>query len=190
MAGDQVVLAGRERVALGGHVETRGAAMRVRSPAIRALFDQVLADLESGQYRFQWLPHALRTDPDAAVANRTMDCASIALWLERAARALGLEARTRKGWMLGLLPVEHAWAELRDEDGAWKVIDPLLPALARRLPGTNLEEFAAFCLGSRSSYVLPFACPAEQALATHTCAGQTVPSDILGAVRPRPTLGG
>jgi hypothetical protein len=186
----ELVVDDRERTIVTASLTTHGMINRVHSPMLRELFDGMLSDLKCGRYRFQWMPAALRRDPAAAARNGTMDCVSIALWLARQASEAGLHARTRQGWILGLLPVEHGWTEMLDEDGRWKVIDPLLAVLAERMSGLN-AAFTTFCLGSASSQVLPFECAADEPLARHECPGGTdVQPEISRSVRPGRRSGG
>jgi hypothetical protein len=136
---------------------------------VAALFDEVVAALAGGVPRFQWLPSGLRRDPDAAWRHGVADCVACALRLERELARLGFEARTALGHVLGLVPSEHAWVEVRDADGAWKALDPVLAALGGREPGTD-PEFAAFCLGSVCNRLLPWDRTAAEPLAVHACA--------------------
>jgi transglutaminase superfamily protein len=155
-------------------VRLAGRAGQVRAPRIRELYHEMLGGFRSGRYRFAWLPRGLREDFDAALANRTMDCVVSSTLLCRQATAAGFEARTRKGFLLGVVGVEHAWAEIR-EDGAWLPADPLLAYLAGRSASAR-PEFDGFCLGSLSSYVLPWDRPAIEPLADHDRTGRQCPA--------------
>ena len=169
-----------DRLGLEGEVWVTGRSRSVVAHALRDLYAEWLADVRAERLRFQWLPPSLRRDPERAHALRVTDCVAASLMLERRARSLGFEARTRKGHLLGLICVEHAWAEARDADGAWKPVDPILPLVAQRA-GALQPEFEEFCLGSTSNRVVPWDRGAGEDLATHACgAGAGVVSTVTG----------
>jgi hypothetical protein len=166
---------------LAGVVEVSGRAGSVVAAPARELYREWLADIRGGRLRFQWLPGPMRLDPEEAYRRRLTDCVAAALMLERQLGGLGLEARTRKGHVLGLMSVEHAWAELRDADGEWKLLDPILAVVAHRA-GTPRPEFDDFCLGSIANRVVPWDRRADQALAVHECrSGAAVVTNVVGA---------
>jgi hypothetical protein len=153
-------------------VATRGRDDEPRTPEVRRIHDELLSGLISGRYQYSWLPHALRSDPKAAVAYGMVDC-TVASWLMRRwAREAGLEARTRKGYLLGLVGVEHAWTEVFEE-GRWLVLDPVLAFQAlRRAPGDPraAAAFGAFCRGSVHNRLLAWPGSAGEPFAEHRCA--------------------
>jgi Transglutaminase-like superfamily len=148
-------------------VTTTGSAGQVRTPAVREMFTEVVEGLRGGRYTFAWLPQGLRADVDAALARGTLDCVATSLLLARWCGQAGVPARTRTGFLLGMVGVEHGWLEVR-EDGRWLPVDPLLAYLAGRHPGSD-RAFAGFCLGSRSNRVLAWDRPAGAELAQHRC---------------------
>jgi hypothetical protein len=157
----------------------RGRPATVRSPIIRSIYGRLLNDLTEGRVRYQWLPGALRTDPAAALANGTLDCVAAALLLASRLEAAGVSARTRQGSVLGLVSVDHAWTEALDDDGSWKVLDPIFALLGQRTADAH-PEFGGFCEGSVPSRFLPWDVAAGQPVAEHVCAsGDAAPVGIF-----------
>ncbi|MDQ2958067.1 MAG: transglutaminase domain-containing protein [Actinomycetota bacterium] len=148
--------------------DTRGGHDEPRTAAVRAVFDELFTGLTTGYYQFSWLPRTLRAEPAVAARHRMVDCV-VAAWLmrERAAGA-GLQARTRKGYLLGMIGVEHAWTEVLEE-GRWLPLDPILAFLALRQPASN-PEFTSFCRGSVHNRLLGWPAAADEPLTEHACA--------------------
>lgn len=176
-------------------VITRGRRDEPHTPEVRGIHDELLSGLTSGRYQYSWLPHALRRDPETAVAHGMVDCV-VASWLMRRwACEAGLEVRTRKGYLLGLVGVEHAWTEVFEE-GRWLVLDPVLAFQAlHRAPGDPraAADFAAFCRGSVHNRLLVWPGSADEPFTRHRCAAGghlayrcgRLP---LAAARPVPSL--
>ncbi|MFF2351524.1 transglutaminase domain-containing protein [Kitasatospora sp. NPDC058115] len=152
-------------------VRTVGSVRRVRDPLVREAFHASLEEMRSGRMRYQDMPVAMRNDPAAARANGTANCISVSLHLRDVLTAAGLRARTRKGYLMGLLGSDHSWAEVH-EDGEWKVIDPVFALLGLR-QGAG-EEFVEFCLGSVPNRLVPCDCPADRETVRHTHDGTPV----------------
>jgi hypothetical protein len=155
-------------VHLEGVLQVHGRRLAVVAGPARDLYRQWLDDVRGDRLRFQWLPASLRLDPVRAYRDGLTDCVAASLMLERQAQELGFEARTRKGHVVGLVSVEHAWMELRDLDGVWKPVDPILAVVAHRVRAPR-PEFEEFCLGSVSNRVIPWDRPAGEDLAVHHC---------------------
>jgi hypothetical protein len=152
-------------------MELAGRRLAVRSELVCRVFREFLEDiLLNGRLRFQWLAPGIRNAPALARALGVVDCVSASLLLRDELERLGVEARTRKGHVLSLISVEHAWTEFRDGDGEWKFLDPILAVVARRTGQAN-REFEDFCLGSMANRILPWDREADQALAVHRCPG-------------------
>ncbi|HEV3173927.1 MAG TPA: hypothetical protein VGZ32_26485 [Actinocrinis sp.] len=153
-------------------VLTRGRQEQPRTDLVRRIHDELLTGLTTGRYQYSWLPDTLRLDPEAAAAHGMLD-SGVAAWLMRRwALEAGLEVRTRKGYLLGLVGVEHAWAEVR-EQGRWLVLDPVLAFHAlRRTPGGTdaAAAFAAFCQGSVHNHLLAWPGAANEPFTEHQCA--------------------
>lgn len=157
----------------------RGRRATVQSPVIRSVYGRLLNDLAEGRLRYQWLPGALRTDPMAAFANGTLDCVAASLLLARRLEDAAVPAWTRQGRVLGLVNVEHAWTEALDDDGSWKVLDPVFALLGRQAADAH-PEFDGFCEGSVPSRFLPWDVEAGRPVAEHSCArGESVPVSTL-----------
>ncbi|GAA3203648.1 transglutaminase domain-containing protein [Actinocorallia longicatena] len=159
------------RVRLTAGLVTGGFRAEVRSSLARKLFDELLDELETERLRYQWLPPGLNTDAAAAVRHGAVDCVAAALVLAERARDCGLNARTRRGRMLGMLAVDHSWAEVQDTGGRWLPLDPIFALLggAGRV-GAAGAEFREFCAGSVPSRFLPWDRAAGEPLAEHECA--------------------
>ena len=167
---------------LAGVVEVSGRRLSVVAVPVRDLYRQWLGDVLGHRLRFQWLPGPLRLDAEEAHRRRLTDCVSAALMLRRQVEELGFESRTRKGHIVGLMSVEHAWVEFRDADGVWKFLDPILAVVAHRA-GTPRPEFDDFCLGSIGNRLIPWDRGAQEALAVHQCGSSAaVVTNVVGAV--------
>lgn len=169
-----------------GLIQLQGVRRQVVAPRIRRAFWEWLDDIAVGhRLRFQWLPQSIRREPELARGLGLIECVSASLMLETEVRTLGFEARTRTGHVLGLVSVEHAWTEFRDDDDQWKFLDPILAVVAQRT-GRPHPDFAEFCLGSIANRVVPWDCPAGEALAVHHCHGapSQVVTKVAGAAVP------
>ncbi|MFG2328722.1 transglutaminase domain-containing protein [Streptomyces sp. NPDC048604] len=156
-------------------VTLRGRSRRVRSRAAREVFDELYAALAAGRYRYARLPAALAAAPERALAAGVLDAVTAALVMAGQARAAGLEARIRSGFLLGpgdvsyrSAALRHTWAEVR-EAGHWLPLDPVQAYRAARNPGAH-REFTDFCRGSRPNWLLPWAYGTPAAPAPHPCA--------------------
>jgi transglutaminase-like putative cysteine protease len=97
-------------------------------------------------------------------------------------RAAGLTARTRRGYILGLVGGDHTWCEV-EEDGRWKVLDPVFSHLVGRAGGS--DAFREACRGSRFNRLLP--CAVDEAAPLIVRAdGEPVPLWALAGVSARP----
>ncbi|MFF2654626.1 hypothetical protein [Streptomyces sp. NPDC058045] len=155
-------------VRLTGRVSTAGRHTPLKSAAARRLFDDTLADLLDGRFRFQWMHPRLRVDGAEVERIGIMDCTVCALRLHRLALAEGLTVRTRRGRFLGVLDAEHSWLEVLDEDDVWKPVDPVFALLSIRHKRAR-EGFTDFCAGSVPSRFLPWTVAAGEPLAEHHC---------------------
>ena len=157
-----------------GLVETRGERREVRSPAIRELFREML------RFGFRSLPPSLEADSESVARMGAGDCVAISLLAERECRRAGYEARSRRGYLLGLMGIgDHSWVEVVDDDGLVKIVDPVLVTVARHVARAGegpSSEFESFCLGSVNNRILPFGCPAPERIAAHSCGGSDAPA--------------
>lgn len=146
-------------------VRTVGTVQRVRDPLVREAFHESLDEMRSGRMYYQAMPVAMRNDPAAARSNGTANCISVSLHLQEVFSGAGLQARTRKGYLMGLLGSDHSWVEVY-EDGKWKIIDPVFALLGLRQGAS--EEFVDFCLGSVPNRLVPCDCPADRETVQHS----------------------
>jgi heptaprenyl diphosphate synthase len=167
-----------------GEVELHGRVGQLAGAA-GTLYDGTLARLQGGDLAYQWMPEPMRWTLEAALANRTMDCVSTSLLLEREAAAAGLRTRVRRGLLLGPVTIEHVWPEV-EQDGRWLPLDPVLAFLDRRVngrrPGAGL---AAFCRGSLVNRLLPLPYERGEPLARHDCPAGGTPTLAVLAHAPR-----
>lgn len=151
---------------LSATIETRGQPLRLRSTRLRTLIDEFMAE----GWRWTRMPEALQREVDDVLSHGAINCICGSLELERRCREAGFEARTRRGWLLGMFDFDHAWLEVEDEDGRTKVIDCVFPLLGAKVPHTR-PEFGEACIGSPMNRVLPTGYTADEPLVHHTCGG-------------------
>jgi hypothetical protein len=173
-------------VTVAGEVELHGGTGELGDAAGR-LYDETLARLRAGDLAYQWMPEPMRWSLDAALANRSMDCVSTSLLLEREAAAAGLRTRVRRGLLLGPVTIEHVWAEVH-QDGRWLPLDPILAFLDRRINGRRAHaDLATFCRGSLVNRLLPLPYERGEPLAGHDCPRGGTETLAVLAHSPRPT---
>jgi transglutaminase-like putative cysteine protease len=180
-----------ERQPLGYRAAVRltGSAATVRDPRAVQVWTDLLAELVSGAVSYQTVPEALRTDHERAWALGMADCIVAAQVLTARLRASGLQARARRGYLIGLLGSEHAWCELYEDD-RWKALDPVFAFAAGGGRGekrfVNLPEFARACRGGRFNRLLPCSGEGAQALVWSGAepAAPWLPAVVSVAARP------
>jgi hypothetical protein len=143
-----------------------GREMHIVSPTVRSIIDAYLAE----EHRFVRMPATLQRELEWMNGHGLFDCLSASLDLQRRCTWQGIEAHIRQGWLAGPIVSQHAWLEVLDEDGAWKMVDVAFRALAGLLY-PECEEFRAFCLGSRLNCLLATDCPKAESVIDHVCAG-------------------
>ncbi|WP_073391709.1 hypothetical protein [Jatrophihabitans endophyticus] len=166
-ADERIELAGVGPVALRGSLTTRGELMQLVSPTLRALTDDFLA----AGYAWGRMPELLQREYDRVVAAGMAPCISASLYLQREFRRAGYDARTRRGWLLGMLDLAHSWIEVVDDDGVVKVVDPVFSRLVEHADRPH-PELARAVLGSRVNRLLPAAIPADGDMVGHRCGGR------------------
>jgi hypothetical protein len=145
-------------------IRVTGALDQVAHEGAREVYRQMLADLDSGRVTYQVVGEPLRLDHHRAWELGMADCMVVSRVIADRFRDLGLTARARRGYLLGLVGSEHAWCEVH-EDGRWKAVDvgfahiPLGLTLKQRPP--QAAEFVAACFGTRFNRLVP--CVAEDA---------------------------
>lgn len=175
---ERVNLAGRGQASLSFQLMTVGKFSNIVSSRIAHLLD----DLMRCGLRWQLLPVEWQVDPDDVMAHGIVNCVAASLYLEREYRALGYDAFARRGWLVGLMDLDHAWVEVRDDDGDVKVIDLTMALLARLMPGPG-DDFVEFCKGSNLNRLLPSACRAETSIALHSCGNQIHEPSMTSSIK-------
>ncbi|WP_055589239.1 hypothetical protein [Peterkaempfera griseoplana] len=171
-----------------GQVRTTGRSLELVSPRLRG----IVADFMARDYRWLRIPEPLQADHPRLFAAGVAPCISASLFLEGEFRAAGYRVRTRRGWILGLLDLEHAWVEVEDDDGEVKQIDPVFARLTRYAAEPH-PALAAACMGSRLNRLLPTALPADGRPSRHWCDGaESAPrtATTLRRLAARPAEGG
>jgi hypothetical protein len=146
-------------------VRLTGARYTVRDPRIQLLWREVVGALVSGSVIYQTVTESLRTIHHQAWELGMADCIVVARLLADRIRELGLPARARRGYLLGLVGSDHAWCEVY-EDGVWKNLDAVFAFIASgggrdRNLAMDSPQFASACFGSRFNRLLP--CVGEEA---------------------------
>jgi hypothetical protein len=181
LARNELAWSGGDGLALSCEVHTRGQRMKLRDPRLREL----VTDFMHAGHRWIRMPEGLQRQDALVLSHGVSNCISASLHLERELAREGFEVRTRRGWMLGMLDIEHAWIEVRDDDGEIKAVDPIFALLARHAPASN-PELADVVLGSQINRLLPTSHSAGQPLARHCCGGAESPvrkTTVIRAVR-------
>jgi transglutaminase-like putative cysteine protease len=135
-----------------------GARLPVHDSLALAAWAAQQGEFARGEVTYQTVAEPLRTDAERAWELGMADCVVASKVLAARLRAAGLEARARRGYLLGLVGSEHAWCELY-EDGRWRPLDPVF-AFATSGLGTDprfldLPAFARACRGGRFNRLVP-----------------------------------
>jgi len=152
-----------------------GDLTALQSPVIREIY----SDFLDRHPHWVKLPTPVHVEVDLLDAHGVATCVSASLYLERELQRAGLEARTRRGWVLGMLDLVHAWVEVFDSDGTVRVIDPIFGLFSAMLPNAN-PVLSDPTLSIRSNRILPTQRTAGQPVALHRCNGvETTPNTRL-----------
>ncbi len=146
-------------------VRLTGAPHTIADPRVRAIWTDVVDALTTGRVTYQAVPESLRAMHAHAWQLGMADCIVVSRLLAERIRALGLPARARRGYLLGLVGSDHAWCEIY-ESGRWKHLDAVFAFAAAgggRDRGLTVDApaFAQACFGSRFNRLLP--CAADDA---------------------------
>ncbi|MGW4365657.1 hypothetical protein ACWEKT_08430 [Nocardia takedensis] len=162
-------------------VRTRGEHRRL----LAAGATEIVREFIARDLRWVRMPERMQADPGAVHALGVANCISAGLELAQLMTAAGYQARTRRGWLLGVMDIEHAWVEVLDDDGVVKAVDPVFALLGRFVPDAP-PDFADACLGSRLNRLLPTDLRADQPLVQHECDGAGAPVERRVAIRAVP----
>ncbi|MCR3752111.1 transglutaminase domain-containing protein [Lentzea californiensis] len=156
-------------------LRTAGEPRTLRSRRLR----EIVSEYSHGDHRWARMPEELQRHPELVLPHGVAPCISVSLDLAAKARAAGYPARTRRGWILGVLDLAHSWLEVTDDDGQVKVVDPIFAGLADHAGGAH-PDFRTACFGSALNRLLPTAHEADEGLYEHRRGGvTTVPKTTL-----------
>lgn len=135
-----------------------GEALPVRDRLALAVWSAQQDQFASGEVTYQTVAEPLRADAERAWALGMADCVVASKCLAARLRAVGLEARARRGYLLSLVGSEHAWCEVH-EGGRWRPMDPVF-AFATSGRGTDPRfldrpAFSRACRGTRFNRLVP-----------------------------------
>ncbi|TDV42266.1 hypothetical protein [Actinophytocola oryzae] len=145
-------------------IRTRGELSPLRSPDLVSL----VGDFTALGLRWVKLPDALRHDEDVLLTHRVASCDSASSYLARRCLEAGFAARTRRGWVIGMLDLVHAWVEVTDSDGVTKVIDPIFALLATSVTDAN-PVLTDPSLSLRTNRLVPTDSRVGEHVAEHDC---------------------
>jgi hypothetical protein len=165
-------------VSFSGHIKTAGKVQELVSPTLRKLTSEFLGQ----RYRWVRLPEACQHDYEPLLARGVAPCVAASTFLAKEFRAAGYDARTRGGWILGMLDLAHSWVEVVDDDGVVKPVDAVLERLSG-LADSPHPDLADACLGSRINRMLPAAMPAGAPESRHHTAGTSRPAITRTVIR-------
>ncbi len=139
-------------------VRLTGAEQTVDDPRVRPVWDEIVGALADGSVRYQTVPEKLRANPVRAWALGIADCVVASKILAGRLREIGLPARVRRGYLLGLFGSDHSWCELAEHDVV-KPMDPIFAYMAGvgdpAKAIARSPEFAEACFGGRFNRLLP-----------------------------------
>jgi hypothetical protein len=164
-------------------VRLTGQQFEVTDRRVCAAFDEVLGAFDSGAVHYQAIAEPLRSDHQRSWQSGVADCVVAGRVLADRLRAEGLTARSRRGFLLGLVGNDHGWCEVL-LDGQWRALDPVFAYLAAEHARDGGEQFRLACRGSRLNRLLPCAVPESAPLFLRTD-GSPAPSWAFGAVSSR-----
>lgn len=179
--GGDVVAHAAPRLGLTATVHTRGELAQLRSPVLR----EVVTEFAAMNVRWAKLPDALQDDVDLVTSRGVATCASASRYLARRFAEHGFRARTRIGWVVGMLDLVHAWVEVADSDGVTKVVDPTFALFATTVPDAN-PLLADPTVALRTNRLIPTALPAGERVAEHRCAGEPTSARVTTTILPAP----
>jgi hypothetical protein len=172
---DIVVVTEGDTAQVDAVLRTVGEPRTLRSRRLR----EIVSEYSHGDYRWARMPEELQRHPELVLPHGVAPCISVSLDLAEKVRAAGYPARTRRGWILGMLDLAHSWLEVTDDDGQVKVVDPIFASLADHADRAH-PDFREACFGSALNRLLPTAHEADNGLYRHSRGGvSTVPKSTL-----------
>jgi hypothetical protein len=169
-------------------VRLTGKEQAIADRGVLALWSDVVGALVAGRVTYQTVPETLRSAHQQAWRLGMADCIVVSRLLAEGVRRLGLPARARRGYLLGLVGSDHAWCEVY-EGGHWKQLDAVFAFATGgggrdRGLGMDVPAFAAACCGSRFNRLLP--CVAADAAPLIYFNDSPAPPWALAGVSARP----
>ena len=143
---------------------SNGAQRPLRSARLR----EIALEYSEG-YRWIQIPEQLQWQSELLLSHGIAPCIPASLDMAEKCRAAGFEARTRRGWILGMLDIVHSWLEVVDEDGLVKTVDPAFLILARDHAEKPHPGFREACLGSLLNRLMPTDHEADNPVLQHEC---------------------
>ncbi|MER5762182.1 hypothetical protein [Streptomyces sp. NPDC002082] len=146
-----ITASGTSGLTASGVLVTSGERREIVSEKLRAIVTSY------GPDRFRWgrMPEELQWRKDEVLAQGYAPCISVCLELAERCREAGFEARTRRGWIMGMLDLAHSWLEVVDEDGLVKNVDPAFVILADHHAEAPHPDIAQAFTGSLLNRLLP-----------------------------------
>lgn len=173
---DDLVIAERGMTATIG---TSGSLTRLRSPELV----EIVREFAGLGLRWMKLPEPLRQDEALVHSHRVASCDSASRYLARRCAEAGYTARTRIGWVIGMLDLVHAWVEVTDSDGVTKVIDPVFTLFATTLPDAN-PILTDPTVSLRTNRLIPTDLTVDERVAQHDC--DTPPTIKITQLKEKP----
>ncbi|MYU25781.1 hypothetical protein [Streptomyces sp. SID8352] len=121
-----ITVGGTTGLTASGVLVTSGERREIRSPRLR----EIVTSFGPDRYRWGRMPEEFQWRGGEVLAQGYAPCIAVCLELAERCRAAGFEARTRRGWIMGMLDLAHSWLEVVDEDGVVKTVDPAFVILA------------------------------------------------------------
>lgn len=166
---------------LHAKIRLAGAMTEIADPVIRDIYGSFL----QRPPRWVKLPAAIQADLAQLESRNVATCVSASLALERDFNGAGLTARTRRGWVLGMLDLVHAWVEVKQRDGTVVVIDPIFALFSTMVPSAN-PSLRQSHVSIRTNRILPTPMSATAPVAVHRCADASTPPKVHIRVAPEP----
>jgi Transglutaminase-like superfamily len=163
-----IELAGAPGLSVSGVLVTNGDRRTIRSPRLR----EIVSQYSPADYRWARMPEELQWRPELVLSQGYAPCIAACTVLAEQCRAAGYPARTRRGWIMGMLDLAHSWLEVVDDDGQIKTVDPAFRILAAHHAERPHPEFVEVCTGSLLNRLLPTEHEANQPVMTHDCGGR------------------
>ncbi|GLY32621.1 hypothetical protein [Kineosporia sp. NBRC 101731] len=165
-------------VTFSGSISTAGKVQGLVSPALRKITEEFL---DRG-YRWVRLPEDCQHDYAPILDAGVAPCVAASTYLQKEFQAAGYEARTRGGWILGMLDLAHSWVEVVDDDGVTKPVDAVFERLSALAEHPH-PGIPAACVGSRINRMLPGAIGAGAPESLHHTAGGARPATTRTVIR-------